>query len=237
MTSRRTEHLLRESATCHKMTRSQVRINASVLCGGKVVMTWGVSRGLEDTSRENRETWFRRMLSWRRIQTLTGEVTRPPDTASRCGPRNSTCRCPPLRASWTSLSKLHQKDLRPGDITWVESTPTVCLVSRRGLGQAKHVDMQNLWTQEASKSGRFVKKKVGTSMNPPDVMTEAKDRATHEPHGLRVHEGRSGGAHEDGEVLHIAHARSCGEFRGSENGVGGGGLSSYRNMYTARLQS
>ena len=45
---------------------------------------------------------------------------------------------------------------------------TMCLVNRRGLGKAKHVDMQNLWTQEASKSGRFVTKKVGTSVNPAD---------------------------------------------------------------------
>ena len=32
--------------------------------------------------------------------------------------------------------------------------------------------MQNLWIQEASKSGRFVTKKVGTSVNPADLMTK-----------------------------------------------------------------
>ena len=47
------------------------------------------------------------------------------------------------------------------------------LVNRRGLGKAKHVDVQNLWIQEASKSGRFVTKKVGTSVNPADLMTKA----------------------------------------------------------------
>ena len=47
-----------------------------------------------------------------------------------------------------------------------------CLVNRRGLGKAKHVDMQNLWIQEASKSGRFVTKKVGTNVNPADMMTK-----------------------------------------------------------------
>ena len=46
------------------------------------------------------------------------------------------------------------------------------LVNRRGLGKAKHLDMQNLWTQEASKSGTFVTKKVGTSVNPADLMTK-----------------------------------------------------------------
>ena len=31
---------------------------------------------------------------------------------------------------------------------------------------------QNLWIQEASKSGRFVTKKVGTNVNPADLMTK-----------------------------------------------------------------
>ena len=45
-------------------------------------------------------------------------------------------------------------------------------VNRRGLGKAKDVDMQNLWIQEASKAGRFVTKKVGTNVNPADLMTK-----------------------------------------------------------------
>ena len=40
---------------------------------------------------------------------------------------------------------------------WVElnlhldATATMDLVNRRGLGKAKHVDLQSLWIQEASK--------------------------------------------------------------------------------------
>ena len=34
----------------------------------------------------------------------------------------------------------------------LDATATMCLVSRRGLGKAKHVDMQNLWIPEGSKS-------------------------------------------------------------------------------------
>ena len=45
----------------------------------------------------------------------------------------------------------------------LDATATMCLVNRRGLGKAKHVDMQNLWIQEASKSKRFVTKRVGTN--------------------------------------------------------------------------
>ena len=40
----------------------------------------------------------------------------------------------------------------------LDASATMGLVNRRGLGKAKHVDMQNLWIQEASKSGRFVTK-------------------------------------------------------------------------------
>ena len=40
----------------------------------------------------------------------------------------------------------------------LDAAHTLCLVNRRGLGKAKHIDMQNLWVQEASKSGQFVTK-------------------------------------------------------------------------------
>ena len=56
-----------------------------------------------------------------------------------------------------------------GHCMWVlslrlDATATMCLVNRRGLGKAKHVDMQNVWIQEASESKRFVTKKVGPRM-------------------------------------------------------------------------
>ena len=54
----------------------------------------------------------------------------------------------------------------------LDASASMCLDNRRGLGKAKHVDMQNLWIQEASKSGGFVTKKVGTSVNPADLMTK-----------------------------------------------------------------
>ena len=54
----------------------------------------------------------------------------------------------------------------------LDASATMCLVNRRGLGKAKHVDMQNLWIQEPSKAGRFVTKKVGTNVDPADLMTK-----------------------------------------------------------------
>ena len=73
----------------------------------------------------------------------------------------------------------------------LDAPATMCLVNRRGLGKTKHVDMQNLWIQEASKSGRFTTKKVDTSVSPAYLMTKPVPKAridwtTHEPHGLRV---------------------------------------------------
>ena len=50
----------------------------------------------------------------------------------------------------------------------------MCLVSRGGLGKTKHVNMQSLWIQEASQAGRFVTKKVGTNVNPADLVTKPK---------------------------------------------------------------
>ena len=52
----------------------------------------------------------------------------------------------------------------------------MCLVTRRGLGKAKHVDLQKLWIQEASKLERFVTKKVGTSVNPAGLITKPMRR-------------------------------------------------------------
>ena len=54
----------------------------------------------------------------------------------------------------------------------LDASATMCLVNRGGLGKAKHVDMQNLWIQEASTAGRFVTKEVDTNVNPADLMTK-----------------------------------------------------------------
>ena len=51
----------------------------------------------------------------------------------------------------------------------LDASATMCLVNRRGLGKAMHIDMQNLWIQEASKSGQF---EVGTSVSPGDLLTK-----------------------------------------------------------------
>ena len=56
------------------------------------------------------------------------------------------------------------------------ASATMCLVNCRRLGKAKNVDRQNLWVKEASKSGRLVTK-VGTGVNPADLMTQPMPRS------------------------------------------------------------
>ena len=58
----------------------------------------------------------------------------------------------------------------------LDASATSRLVNRRGLGKAKHVDMQSLWIQEASKSNRLATKKIGTNVNPADLMTKPQTK-------------------------------------------------------------
>ena len=77
-------------------------------------------------------------------------------------------------ASWSLGIQSVAKDLviACGMNRHLDATASMCLVNRRGLGKAKHVDKQNLWIQEASKSKGFVTKKVGTNVKPADLMTK-----------------------------------------------------------------
>ena len=58
----------------------------------------------------------------------------------------------------------------------LDASAAMCLVNCRGSGKAKNVDMQNMWIQEASKSGKLVAKNVETNVNPDDLMTNPLPR-------------------------------------------------------------
>ena len=55
----------------------------------------------------------------------------------------------------------------------LDASATMCLVNRRDVGKAKHVSVQHLWIQEASKSET---KKVGTHASPADLVTKPLPR-------------------------------------------------------------
>ena len=78
-----------------------------------------------------------------------------------------------VRRSQNRIRRVRGSERGKGPVNLhMDTSATMGLVNRRRLGKAKHVHMQNLWKQEASKSGRFVTKKVGTSVNPADLMTK-----------------------------------------------------------------
>ena len=90
----------------------------------------------------------------------------------------------------------------------------MCLVNCRGLGKAKHVDIQNMWIQEASKSGRFVTKKVGTSVNPADLMTKPlpKPKTEQLMNAMSCHGIAGVGDHFEGvEMFNNRQSRARGE--------------------------
>ena len=78
----------------------------------------------------------------------------------------------------------------PGNRVQANPAPPSVWSTSGDWGKAKHVDVQYLWIQEASKSGRFVTKKVGTNVNPADLMTKQlpgpKIEQAEDDHGLRV---------------------------------------------------
>ena len=80
-----------QSAIWTRPTRSQVRINASLLCVGQVhlCLTWSDSRGLGDTvagkSRAVCLFRWRQGVNWRRKQTPIGVVTESLDDQRQAG--------------------------------------------------------------------------------------------------------------------------------------------------------
>ena len=59
-----------------------------------------------------------------------------------------------------------------GMILRVDATAAMAMMSREGLGKAKHIDTQYLWVQEKLKSGEFAMEKVHTDRNPADLFTK-----------------------------------------------------------------
>ena len=59
---------------------------------------------------------------------------------------------------------------------YLDSSSALALTNRAGLGRAKHVEVQNLWLQDAVRAGRLKTHKVWGEVNPADLGTKALDR-------------------------------------------------------------
>ena len=78
---------------------------------------------------------------------------------------------------------------------WTDSSASIGICSRQGLGKLRHIDTHTLWIQQAIRTGRINLKKVLGSENPADLLT--KHNLTREKleqlillYGCRYEDGR-----------------------------------------------
>ena len=60
----------------------------------------------------------------------------------------------------------------------VDATAAIGIMSRRGLGRLRHLEVNELWLQQHVAEGKVVVSKVGTHANVADVGTKALDQKT-----------------------------------------------------------
>ena len=68
----------------------------------------------------------------------------------------------------------------------IDATAAIGIIHRRGLGKVRHLDVQELWCQEAVKTGLFKVRKVDGHSNTADLMTKPLDRKSIESHMARM---------------------------------------------------
>ena len=54
----------------------------------------------------------------------------------------------------------------------VDSSAALSIISRTGLGKAKHIEIQHLWLQEVARSGKLTVEKIPTETNSSDLGTK-----------------------------------------------------------------
>ena len=57
-----------------------------------------------------------------------------------------------------------------------DSTAAIGIVSRRGLGKTRHIEVQYLWIQQSLHKKELAAQKIGTKGNPADVLTKGAKR-------------------------------------------------------------
>ena len=60
----------------------------------------------------------------------------------------------------------------------VDASAAIGIAQRKGLGKIRHLDVQSLWVQDASRQRRFEVVKVPGADNPSDLMTKHLDAGT-----------------------------------------------------------
>ena len=54
----------------------------------------------------------------------------------------------------------------------IDASAALYIISRTGLGKAKHIEIQHLWLQEAVRSGKLTVEKIPTETNSSDLGTK-----------------------------------------------------------------
>ena len=67
-------------------------------------------------------------------------------------------------------------------IVQLDATAAEGMLQRRGLGRLRHIDVQELWGQEAIKKGMFEIQRVASKENTSDIGTKPMQRETLEYH-------------------------------------------------------
>ena len=70
---------------------------------------------------------------------------------------------------------------------FVDSSAAIAMMTREGLGRARHISTQVLWVQEAIQKKVFAIKKVRTDMNPADIFTKQLMERKVVDHVTRMH--------------------------------------------------
>ena len=55
---------------------------------------------------------------------------------------------------------------------WTDSSATVGICGRQGLGKLRHIDTRSLWVQQLLRSGKLELRKVRGDVNPADLFTK-----------------------------------------------------------------
>ncbi len=55
---------------------------------------------------------------------------------------------------------------------WTDSSASIGICTRQGLGKLRHIDTHTLWVQQAVRSGRIDLRKVAGEANPADIFTK-----------------------------------------------------------------
>ena len=59
---------------------------------------------------------------------------------------------------------------------WVDSSAAKSMASRKGVGKVRHVQVRELWLQDAVRKQRVVISKIEGTKNPADVVTKPKSK-------------------------------------------------------------